>query len=44
MKNPFNFFTPDRQFTFIMIVVLVFIAVVVFNAVSYGCVNTIASH
>ena len=44
MKKAFNFVTYDRQFTFIVIMVLVFSAVVVFNAVSYGCVNTIASH
>lgn len=44
MKKAFNFVTYDRQFTFMIIAVLVFIAVVVFNAVSYGCINPIASH
>ncbi len=44
MRKALNFVTDNRQFTFMVMMVLIFIAVVVFNAVSYGCINPIASH
>ena len=44
MKKTIHFVSNNRQFTLMVAMVMIFIAVVIFNAVSYGCVNPIASH